>query len=414
MNALSSNLITPGESDIHTPVPAPPTAAAAQRIHQLPITFTGVGSDYFRIWIVNLLLTGLTLGLYHPWAKVRRLRYFHGHILVGGKPLAFTGEATRMLPGHLLVGLLVVAYGVAAQGSTVAGFLVFLAAAAVTPALYKAAWQFRLSHTCWRGLHLKFRGSMAGAYAAVLPFFAPGAVVLAALMGVSDPTDPPTWYGFLAIGVLLATMALFPWWCWRLSQYRHNHTGLEHLQVAYRGSLGSFYGVFLKTAGVLCAAAGVSFLAVALVVDVFIGAETLQRLSWAQAVAAPQVVVGHVIALGTLAGTALAVPLLARPYFLSRMQNLQWNRHGGKAYRFVCLLPFLPLLGLVLKNSLMLLLTLGLYWPHAVVAMARLRLQTVVVNTRQPSDILVAEMTKRKATRVRAPDSGFFGLPLGL
>ena len=44
---------------------------------KLRLEFTGSGSEYFRIWIVNLLLTLVTLGLYYPWAKVRRLRYFY-------------------------------------------------------------------------------------------------------------------------------------------------------------------------------------------------------------------------------------------------------------------------------------------------------------------------------------------------
>jgi uncharacterized membrane protein YjgN (DUF898 family) len=40
----------------------------------IPFEFRATGSEYFRIWIVNLLLTLVTLGVYSPWAKVRRLR----------------------------------------------------------------------------------------------------------------------------------------------------------------------------------------------------------------------------------------------------------------------------------------------------------------------------------------------------
>src|SRR3569623_2722255 len=39
--------------------------------------FTGTGPEYFRIWIVNLLLTLSTLGIYTAWAKVRRVQYFY-------------------------------------------------------------------------------------------------------------------------------------------------------------------------------------------------------------------------------------------------------------------------------------------------------------------------------------------------
>ena len=51
--------------------------------HQLQIEFTGSGSEYFRIWIVNLLLMFVTFGIYYPWAKVWRLCYFHANSLEG-------------------------------------------------------------------------------------------------------------------------------------------------------------------------------------------------------------------------------------------------------------------------------------------------------------------------------------------
>ena len=39
--------------------------------------FRGDPKEYFRIWIVNLALTILTLGIYSAWAKVRKQRYFY-------------------------------------------------------------------------------------------------------------------------------------------------------------------------------------------------------------------------------------------------------------------------------------------------------------------------------------------------
>ena len=89
--------------------PPPPPAARARRdeadrwAHEHGIAFSGSGSEYFRIWIVNLLLTLVTLSLYYPWAKVRRLRYFHTNTQVAGHALDFHGEPVKMLRGHLLV-----------------------------------------------------------------------------------------------------------------------------------------------------------------------------------------------------------------------------------------------------------------------------------------------------------------------
>ena len=48
------------------------------------LTFTGSGGEYFKIWIVNLLLTIVTLGIYSAWAKVRRNEYFYRHTRLAG------------------------------------------------------------------------------------------------------------------------------------------------------------------------------------------------------------------------------------------------------------------------------------------------------------------------------------------
>ena len=47
-------------------------------------TFTGTAREYFGIWIVNVLLTIITLGVYSAWAKVRRQRYFYGNTWLAG------------------------------------------------------------------------------------------------------------------------------------------------------------------------------------------------------------------------------------------------------------------------------------------------------------------------------------------
>ena len=86
------------------------SAPAATGRFTMPVAFTGSGSEYFRIWIVNLLLTIVTIGLYHPWAKVRRLRYFYGNTHIGEHTLDFHGNPTRMLRGLLLLAALALLY----------------------------------------------------------------------------------------------------------------------------------------------------------------------------------------------------------------------------------------------------------------------------------------------------------------
>ncbi len=56
--------------------PAPNKVPAPETLRILRFEFTGEGSEYFRIWIVNVFLSVITLGIYSAWAKVRRMRYF--------------------------------------------------------------------------------------------------------------------------------------------------------------------------------------------------------------------------------------------------------------------------------------------------------------------------------------------------
>lgn len=57
-------------------LPAQPTDASWQ-----PIRFAGRAKEYFGIWITNLTLSLITVGIYSAWAKVRRLTYFHNMTL---------------------------------------------------------------------------------------------------------------------------------------------------------------------------------------------------------------------------------------------------------------------------------------------------------------------------------------------
>jgi uncharacterized membrane protein YjgN (DUF898 family) len=382
--------------------------SAEIRDHQLDVRFTGSGSEYFRIWIVNLLLMLVTLSLYYPWAKVRKLRYFYGNTLIDGQPLDFHGKPLMMLRGYLLVGLLALLYSAAGNFSALAGLAAFLIVAAIAPALLKSSLQFRMANTSWRGLRFRFKGTLGGAYRAVLPLFVPSLLIVAALVGVPDQEHPPIWYVALAGTVTLVTLAVLPWLWFKLKQYQHQHYALGQLQTELRTNVWAFYKVFLKTVGVFLGVLAVVFGAVILL----IGAAGLSSALPGRS--------GGGMGVALLAGLALGVfglivaQLVPRPYFVSRMQNLLWGRTGNNSMRFRSKLKFRPLLTLSLKNWLLMLLTLGLYWPFAAVAVARMRLHAVTVITRvDPADLLD---DARPADGEAAGDAAgdLFGLDIGL
>lgn len=76
------------------------------------LSFTGSGSEYFGIWIVNILLTIITLGIYSAWAKVRRNRYFYGNTILLGRGFEYHASGGQILIGRLIVFAYLVLYNI--------------------------------------------------------------------------------------------------------------------------------------------------------------------------------------------------------------------------------------------------------------------------------------------------------------
>ena len=384
------------------PAPLAPVAFP----HALTVRFTGSGSEYFRIWIVNLLLTVLTLTLYLPWAKVRRLKYFHGNTLVGGAPLGFHGNPRQMLRGYLLVGLLFVLYSVAGQFSPVAGAIALLIVTVISPALWRASLQFRLANTSWHGLRFRFTGDLRGAYAPTLPavFLLVGGFGLGMWAEAGGPQRPsPYWLAAIAVATLLLMAWAAVWVTWRAKKYQHDHYALGTLQTAFSARMGQFAGLALRCVGVAALVNALIGGLVAVAVAVLAGSF--------QGLAAQRI---QVIATVGVLGAMFLLFVALKPYLVTRMQNLVWNHTGSGELQFHSALRFRSMLALTLKNWLLIVVTLGLYWPFAAVAMARLRLDAMALTTRDDPESLVAALNPAHRDAVGDAAGDLFGLDVGL
>src|SRR6478609_4191452 len=65
--------------------------------------FRGNAGEYFGIWIVNILLTIVTFGIYSAWAKVRRMRYFRGNTYLDGHSFDYHARGKQIFLGRLIV-----------------------------------------------------------------------------------------------------------------------------------------------------------------------------------------------------------------------------------------------------------------------------------------------------------------------
>ena len=352
----------------------------------LSVRFTAAGRDYFRLWIVNLLLTIVTLGFYLPFAKVRQLRFFHAHTLIDDAPLAFDGDARKLLRSHVLVGLAVLVYVASSVWAPALAGVAALVGVAAWPWLMCLSLRFRLGQTRWRGLRFGFNGGVAEAYRIFLPLLVPLALLLMTLpFLVSLPTAAavfalpvPVWVPALPLLSVLAIVLVRPWVLMRRMRFQHSHYTLGDEQTWLEGvRSGDVYGIGMRSAGVaLSLSVGALVLGAGISMVPFMGLITVPLMPVAVA--------------GVFTG--------AMAYTISRQQNLLWGHTRSQHILLSSQLHALPLWGLLLKNTVLIGLTFGLYWPFAAVALARMRLEAVSVTTTRPVEQITNPAAERAAS----------------
>lgn len=66
-----------------------------------PFQFTGTANEWFGIWIVNLMLSIVTIGVYSAWAKVRTKKYFYNHTFAEGRNFDYHATGRPDIKGPL-------------------------------------------------------------------------------------------------------------------------------------------------------------------------------------------------------------------------------------------------------------------------------------------------------------------------
>lgn len=314
----------------------------ASAVAPQPVRFTGTGAEYFGIWIVNLLLTIVTLGIYSAWAKVRRLQYFYRHTELAGSSFDFHGSPIKILIGRLVAFAMLFAYNYTVRIQSRWTLVVFGAIALTMPLLLRNSLRFRLYNTSWRGVRFHFRGTVARAYKVFLL------------------------YGFVS----LITVYIFaPFMHQRVKSYQHNNTWFGKTQCSFHAGAGQFYAIYL-----VLLAAGVAFAilgGVSAISSIFIAAGEAQKHG------------GRINpydtlkALVILYGLALIVAVSIGPVFRALITNLIWRNTRVGEHLIECNISPLGLIWISFSNLVLIVLTLGLFIPWASVRLAKFQLEAV-------------------------------------
>ena len=392
---------------------APASAFAPQGIDAHPLEFTGSGGEYFRVWIVNVLLTILTLGIYTPWARRRTAQYFYGHTLVAGSPLEFTAQQSRMVKGFIILVMLTIAYQIAVNtGQDTAVGVFLLVGALLSPFIWGSAMRFRLGSTRWRGLRLQFTASWREVYKASWPVFAIALVWFGVFFGIqylapesadalrelaadeSGDADLPTMaagiWGLIALGLLLSITCVI--------RLEFNYKSLLVLRTQVGSETGRWKPVYMDFVKIWLATVAVFILLVAVISAAMFGLVSAAiTLVMRGDTSGPWMVILMAVSLFGGIFFLFMASAPARAYREARMFQLMWDNIGlSQVARFKCELRTGSFMLLRIKNLFMTLLTLGLYRPFARVNEYRMKAESVTLHVKGGVDQVTSAMVRQQ------------------
>jgi len=131
------------------------------------VEFTGTAKEWFGIWIVNLLLSIVTLGIYSAWAKVRTKKYFYNNTYIAGRNFDYHATGKQILIGRIIV---IVGFSAFSLLSSVQylNIVMFLALIVALPWLIVKSLQFNARQSSFSNVRFNFTGKMGRAFVAYI------------------------------------------------------------------------------------------------------------------------------------------------------------------------------------------------------------------------------------------------------
>jgi uncharacterized membrane protein YjgN (DUF898 family) len=193
------------------------------------LQFTGTAGEFFRIWIVNLCLSVLTLGIYSAWAKVRRKRYFYGSTLLEGAAFEYTGNPVAILKGRLLVLSVFLIYSLAGEVLPLLSLALGLVVLVFMPWIIQRALQFNARNSLHRNLRFGWHGGKMQIFGVLLI----AGLLIPVTLGIAYP-----WYLAMKRRLLVENSA------YGAQRFAFSATGGDYYKAAMKVSL-AFIGFLL-------------------------------------------------------------------------------------------------------------------------------------------------------------------------
>lgn len=344
--------------------------SGAYRNTSLPFEFTGNAKEYFSIWIVNILLTILTLGIYSAWAKVRNTQYFYGNTHLDGHTFRYTADPKQILKGRVIAVVLFAAYYFSGLLSPIAAGITIMLLMLLVPAFVVMSMSFQLRNSAYRNIRFNFDKNFRRSY---YIFSLP--VIVIGLYFVAITLANPQTGGELAtqqVNVTLAIVAavcglmmflLYPWWEYMLVNFKVTHADFGTADFGFAADKKDYYKLYMKfilISIVIGIVIGILSIPVGMLTNTLLGADESSNSS-------PM----PVFALTMIPFIFFYLWIFA--YLQTKRTNLIYNNLSVDGHTTSSELETGKMFMLYLTNTIAILVSLGLLTPWAKVRTARYR-----------------------------------------
>ncbi len=221
-------------------------------VFKYPVSFTGTGSEYFKIWIVNLLLTLITCGLYYPWAKVRKNKYIYRNTMVDGIAFDYLGKGSVLARGMIVSIVLAITYNLLIRlGNPVLSSVFILSVSCAMPWLIWKSLRFRMSVTTYCSLPFAFSGKLKDLY----KIFGMGSAIfigfcllLIILFSGGAMLFPDSAISVCTILFMIFSLVLPAFIYYKFKQYQYNSLQWTGLNTQFNAKFSQFIKPFFISA----------------------------------------------------------------------------------------------------------------------------------------------------------------------
>lgn len=314
--------------------------------------FRGNAREWFGIWIVNLLLTIITFGIYSAWAKVRANKYFYQHTFVAGRNFDYHATGLQILIGRIIVVAALFAYAIISGIMPLLGIVMVLGFAVLFPVLIVRSLRFQARMTSWSNVRFGFHGGAGQAFLVYLVY-----PVLTAL-------------------TLYTTL---PFLTRAMRRFTMGNGSLGHSKFSFDAPIGPFYkALFVAVAWVV----GVSLICLA------VFGVNLASFDPAAFEENPAGQAGLIAAIYAIVFLAFFPAVAIYQAFIRNVTYNNLTLEGG--HRFASSVQPLSLVWIAITNAVLVLVSLGLLLPYAQVRITRYLADRTALIPGGPLDHFVA------------------------